>query len=222
MYVFLAIIVSGVQSITINTTTGSFDIFVKINLPEKYTPDSEFTDVLLLHGAKFTSKTWEDIGTLYALTTAGFRTFAVDLPGYGKSKHYRHNLEAEEIIHQIIKTLKLNNPIIISPSMSGQYSIPFIILYPELVSAFIPIAPIFPKKTFDVSEIIKNKFPSLVIWGSNDTSGKNRSKELLKMRYSIPYEIKGASHACYLDYPLQFNSELISFLTNTKEKLLKK
>lgn len=37
--------------------------------------------VLLLHGAKFTSDTWVQLGTLDMLHRHGFNSFALDLPG---------------------------------------------------------------------------------------------------------------------------------------------
>lgn len=37
-------------------------------------------NVLLLHGAKYSAQTWEDLGTLSVLADAGFRVAAVDLP----------------------------------------------------------------------------------------------------------------------------------------------
>ena len=38
-------------------------------------------EVLLLHGAAFTSETWQHLGSLALLDTLGFRAVAVDLPG---------------------------------------------------------------------------------------------------------------------------------------------
>lgn len=37
-------------------------------------------NVLLLHGAKYSAQTWQELGTLSLLADAGFRVAAVDLP----------------------------------------------------------------------------------------------------------------------------------------------
>lgn len=46
---------------------------------------SNGASVLLLHGARYTSSTWVDLGTLAALARRGFRAVAVDLPAHGGS-----------------------------------------------------------------------------------------------------------------------------------------
>lgn len=37
--------------------------------------------VVLLHGQAFTSKTWEELGTMALLATNGYQALAMDLPG---------------------------------------------------------------------------------------------------------------------------------------------
>ena len=40
---------------------------------------------MLTHGAAYDSSTWEKTNTLKALSDAGYKAIAVDLPGFGKS-----------------------------------------------------------------------------------------------------------------------------------------
>lgn len=39
--------------------------------------------VVLLHGQAFTSKTWEELGTMAILAVNGYQALAMDLPGRG-------------------------------------------------------------------------------------------------------------------------------------------
>ena len=47
--------------------------------------------VVLLHGMSFTADTWDNLGTLDVLYKANLGVFALDMPGFGKSRGKRLN-----------------------------------------------------------------------------------------------------------------------------------
>lgn len=62
--------------------------------------------------------------------------------GYGKSKNAKIE-PCEGVVEQIISAAHLLRPIIISPSMSGNFSLPFILKHGVAgCTAFIPVAPV--------------------------------------------------------------------------------
>jgi len=97
--------------------------------------------ILLLHGRSFTSETWNKVGTLTLLAALGHRVVAVDLPGYGKTQGEQYSGDRGKFINLMVTALNLVNPVVISPSMSGSFSVPFLAAYPEKLSGFIPVAP---------------------------------------------------------------------------------
>ena len=158
-----------------------------------------------------------------ALSDAGFEAVAIDLPGYGSTEALKLDHQPHNVLIKIIKSLALSKPAIISASMSGIYSLDFILYHPQDVLAFIPVAPVFPDNFGNLSieepksstALAIQSISSLVIWGSKDIPGKRRSKILISMfPKSIPFEIQGGSHPCYMDEPEMFNRAVTSFLTN--------
>lgn len=109
-------------------------------LPRGSTPPTQ--QVLLLHGQSFTSKNWLDLGTLTLLASLGHRAVAIDLPGYGKSVPSPPVSDSLEFMENLIKVLKLGpTPVIISPSMSGKFSLPYLVSHPNRVKGYVPVAP---------------------------------------------------------------------------------
>lgn len=168
-------------------------------------------DVLLLHGARFNAETWVEVGTLAALAEAGYNAVAVNLPGHGKSPG-AYAPPPVDLMLGIITAFGLRNPCLVSPSMSGKYSLALLTQHPFAISSFIPVAPVF-YDGFDASKL--PTIATLVVWGGEDRPGEERSKILLEsIKGSQPFKIEGAEHACYVDEAdaKTFNAGVVSFL----------
>ena len=172
--------------------------------------------VLLLHGASFTAATWQQIGTLQALADAGYRAVAVDLPGFGQSA--ASSLPRERWVAEVIATAGLARPVIVSPSMSGGYSLPFLTEHPEQASGFVAVAPVaIPAHEKRLARIT---VPVLAIWGEHDRTIPRAQAELLVQ--SVPNGrlviVPGGSHAPYMSEPDLFNRELVGFVEECGER----
>lgn len=167
-------------------------------------------DVLLLHGMKFSSKNWLDIKTFDILASNGYHVVALDLPGYGRSTYELHTGKSE-FLFEFIKNVGLNNAVIISPSMSGRFSLPYLAAG-KPSKAFVAIA---VAGTEDIDSDDFKKFPpTLIFRGSRDVGLGARSTETLRS-YLSNYrykEIRDAGHACYLDKPEVFHDSLLNYL----------
>ena len=199
-------------------TPGGSSIFLHSIIGTQVSENSKGkNDIVLLHGAKFSAATWEKLGTIKLLANEGYRVFAFDLPGGKGVTRVEYNGEGageeapEQLLNSIMESYGISNSIIISPSMSGRYSLPYIQRYSDRVKGYVPIAPTIPPG-YNINSIDAS-FPALVIWGQNDTMGKERSKifaELKGMKEML--EIPRASHPCYLDEPGIFHTALISWV----------
>lgn len=59
--------------------------------------------VVLLHGQAFTSKTWEELGTMALLATHGYQALAMDLPGTTEVLWHSINTYLSDCNHFTIK-----------------------------------------------------------------------------------------------------------------------
>jgi len=177
-------------------------------------------DVLLLHGMRFSSKTWEELNTINILGQLGHRTVAVDLPGYGHSDSHvslrgdadKHKDARALFLKELIDVFGLLSPAIVSPSMSGSFSLPFVLRYPNKVGAYIPVAPIHTER-FPPEVYMKTNVNTLIVYGELDK--KLGLVSLHNLSYLPNHKVsvlKNASHAAYLDRPELWHQVLITFL----------
>ncbi|KAM3914168.1 putative protein-lysine deacylase ABHD14B [Leptodactylus fuscus] len=177
--------------------------------------------VLLLHGIRFSSQTWMDLGTLQKLAAAGHRAIAIDLPGLGCSSDAKAPSPLGEpappgFIQEVLDSLNMVPAAIISPSLSGMYSLPFVLNNPQSVAAYVPVAPICTDK-FTAQDYGRVQFPALIVYGDGDEQlGEVSVRNLKNLPNSHVFCMEGAGHACYLDDPETWHHRLLQFLGSLK------
>jgi abhydrolase domain-containing protein 14 len=166
--------------------------------------------VLFLHGASFSAQTWQDLGTLALLAGQGYRAVAVDLPGFGQSAPGNPD-EPEAFLIEVIEQLALDRPVLVSPSMSGGYSLPLVARHPEKLRGFVAVAPV--RISHYEPELAGNQLPTLALWGSDDRivpleQAERLVRALPKARLVV---LEKAGHACYLQATAEFHQHLTQF-----------
>uniref|UniRef100_A0A670IL04 Protein ABHD14A n=1 Tax=Podarcis muralis TaxID=64176 RepID=A0A670IL04_PODMU len=199
-----------------------------IPTPIKYFTFIFLLAVIFLHGQSFNSKKWEELGTLALLSENGYRAIAIDLPGENNTSGCKLCPRMRmEIAHRQreaslakaylrLRTDLQNTPVLISSSMSGRYSIPFLLASGEQLKGFVPIAPV-GTKDFTTQQYQQVKIPTLIIYGERDTGlGTQSLQSLQQIPKSRVVMLLGAGHACYLDKPQEFHKALLNFLGELK------
>jgi len=101
--------------------------------PIFYQDEGKGTAVVLLHGFLENSFMWKDVKTELIRS---HRVISIDLLGHGQSSclGYVHSMELmAEVVHAVLKSLRLRRVILIGHSMGGYVSLAFAQNYPKMV-----------------------------------------------------------------------------------------
>uniref|UniRef100_A0A8V1A4K9 Protein ABHD14A n=1 Tax=Gallus gallus TaxID=9031 RepID=A0A8V1A4K9_CHICK len=179
-------------------------------------------DVLLLHGQAFSSGTWQALGTLALLAAEGHRAVAIDLPGRSESAgavpargalplHLSPRGRAAFLRH-VVQRLGLRRPVLVSPSMSGRFALPFLLAHGRQLAGFVPIAPVGTRE-YGAVQYQQVQTPTLILYGDRDTGlGQQALQSLRHLPKHRVVVLPGAGHACYMDKPEDFHRALLGFL----------
>ncbi|XP_044512859.1 protein ABHD14B [Gracilinanus agilis] len=172
--------------------------------------------VLLLHGIRFSSETWLKLGTLDKLAQAGYRAVGIDLPGLGQSKEASAPTSIGEpapssFLQAVLEALEMGPTALVSPSLSGMYSLPFLIAPSSQLRGYVPVAPICTDK-ISAADYGRVKTPTLIVYGDQDPMGESSLKDLQQLPNHKVMVMAGAGHPCYLDKPDEWHSGLLDFL----------
>lgn len=189
---------------------------------QSVTGTEDLVTVLFLHGQSYTSRIWDDRKILDPVAAAGWRAVSVDLPGYGDTPDRPGDGADAATDGEWLRGLidKLGGPgrvVVVSPSMSGKYSLGYLEEFPdEELLGFVPVAPVGIdefERPEDAAPI-----PAMAIWGSEDPAyNEERADHLIEQMRAPEGEaqtqlIEGAGHACYDDEPIEFTAYLLAFL----------
>jgi abhydrolase domain-containing protein 14 len=165
--------------------------------------------IVLLHGKSFSAETWRKTGTLSALGDAGYRAYAIDLPGYGQSAP--SGKREDQILGPILDAMGISSAVVVAASFSGWYAFPFLLEHPEKIRGFVSVASRGIRKYREYLQRVN--FPVLALWGEKDDIVPIENADLLAA--SVPngkkVVIPEGTHASYLSDPERFNQEILRF-----------
>ncbi len=203
--------VDGVEALNGSVEIAGGDVTV-VEMGSDGTPPLGST-VLFLHGAAFTSQTWVDNGILASVAAAGHRAVAIDLPGSGSSDDI--DLDEEVVLAALFEALELDpsRTVIVSPSMSGIYSLPALRMagFANL-AGYVPVAPSGASSFADDGPPVD--VPALLVWGDGDGNDPQAAAERLGEGFTDAEVLilADAGHAAYEQQPQAFTDALLTFV----------
>ncbi|XP_065407444.1 uncharacterized protein LOC101952015 isoform X2 [Chrysemys picta bellii] len=115
-------------------------------------------------------------------------------------------------LQRVLKELGIQRPVLISPSMSGRYSVPFVLVHGAQLKGFVPIAPV-GTQDYTAQQYQQVQTPTLIVYGERDTGlGAQSLQSLQQLPKHKTVALPDAGHACYLEKPREFHEALLAFL----------
>uniref|UniRef100_A0AC11E100 Abhydrolase domain containing 14B n=1 Tax=Ovis aries TaxID=9940 RepID=A0AC11E100_SHEEP len=136
--------------------------------------------------------------------------------GLGRSKEAKAPAPIGELVPSsflaaVVDALDLGPPVVISPSLSGMYSLPFLTAPGSQLRGYVPVAPICTDK-INAADYARVKASVLIVYGDQDPMGQTSFEHLKQLPNHRVLVMEGAGHPCYLDKPEEWHTGLLDFL----------
>ena len=130
--------------------------------------------VLFVHGAAFSARTWQVLGSLDALAGAGYRAIAIDVPGYGAqlsgAQKVHDNTLRRELLARFLDAIGWRRPVlVVSASMGGSFGSPFVLGNPQRAAGYLSVAAMLDEAA--ATGASKSLPPALVVVGERGRAG---------------------------------------------------
>uniref|UniRef100_A0A5F9DVK3 Protein ABHD14A n=1 Tax=Oryctolagus cuniculus TaxID=9986 RepID=A0A5F9DVK3_RABIT len=140
---------------------------------------------------------------------------SIEHTGFGSSapsKEASTEAGRAELLERVLRDLEVKNAVLVSPSLSGRYALPFLVRGHHQLRGFVPIAPA-ATESYTREQFRAVKTPTLILYGELD---HNLARESLRQLRHLPnhtvVKLRAAGHACYLQKPQDFHLALLAFL----------
>eukprot|EP01023_Acetabularia_acetabulum_P054720 TRINITY_DN6205_c0_g1_i3.p1 TRINITY_DN6205_c0_g1~~TRINITY_DN6205_c0_g1_i3.p1 ORF type:complete len:229 (+),score=32.35 TRINITY_DN6205_c0_g1_i3:203-889(+) len=164
---------------------------------------------IMLHGAKFSVETWNSIGTLQKLGRNGYKVFAIDLPGFGKSKeHRRFHVDRLQFMKDLVERVGEGKIVLVTPSMSGIYAVPYLNAGGNGLDGWVAAAPSL--KDLSLPQQLKTSLQVLAFYGENDIRISDIPTLADNFDSMIKVIVPQGPHPAYLKDPELWHQSLLN------------
>ena len=169
-------------------------------------------DVVLLHGMKFQAATWQELGTLEKMASAGYHPLALDMPGFGGSAPCAES--QDKVLSEFITQGELDRPVLIGPSMGGRIALELALNHPGILGGLILVGAVGVEENKD--RLAQLDLPVFIIWGGEDRISPLANSDTLleNVKGARRLIIEGAPHPCYLEQPDTWHSAVFEFIAS--------
>lgn len=174
---------------------------------------SQGTPIVFLHGLSYNIEIWQRIGVSDLLVEKHIPFLALDMPYGMKSECQPKTRNVEKNVAFVNEALKSVfgsvEPVLVGASIGGNMALNYASRFP--VKGLFLIGPARSLEEDLLQAYSKFKFPSTIIWGSEDSIIASEDMRTLsdKLPHSKLIIYKDAKHSAYKDEPGRFKRDLL-------------